>query len=144
MISLSFNFFCEDVGFFGRDTRLFHGDVGLFYSWISSTHERGQPTHIRVFDLILLVLELRVGWRRFVDRLNCCVFFGRRALYKNRSLLQTRLPAETGWRKPIGCLKLQVIFCKRATNYRALSQKMTYEDKASNDSTPPCRTLLQT
>jgi len=26
----------------------------------------------------------------------------------------------TGWRRPIGCLKLQVIFHKRATNYRAL------------------------
>jgi len=44
----------------------------------------------------------------------------------------------TGWRRPIGCLKLQVIFRKRATNYRALWQKMTYEDKASYDSTPPC------
>ena len=25
----------------------------------------------------------------------------------------------TGWRKHIGCLELQVIFCQRATNYRA-------------------------
>jgi len=37
----------------------------------------------------------------------------------------------TGWRRLIGCLKLQVIFRKRATNYRALLWKMTYEDKAS-------------
>jgi len=44
----------------------------------------------------------------------------------------------TGWWKPIGCLKLQVIFRKRATNYRALLWKMTYEHKASYDSTPPC------
>ena len=29
----------------------------------------------------------------------------------------------TGWRRPIGCLKLQVIFCKRATNYRALLRR---------------------
>ena len=29
-----------------------------------------------------------------------------------------------GWRRPIGCLKLQVIFRKRATNYSALLQKM--------------------
>jgi len=36
-----------------------------------------------------------------------------------------------GWRSLIGCLKLQVIFRKRATNFRALLQKMTYEDKAS-------------
>jgi len=31
----------------------------------------------------------------------------------------------TGWRRPIGCLKLQVICRKRATNYRALLRKMT-------------------
>jgi len=34
--------------------------------------------------------------------------------------------------------KLQVIFRKRATNYRALLQKMTYKDKASYGSSPPC------
>jgi len=44
----------------------------------------------------------------------------------------------TGWRRPLRCLKLQVIVRKRATNYRALLQKMTYEDKASYESTPPC------
>ena len=43
-----------------------------------------------------------------------------------------------GWRRLIGCLKLQVIFGKRATNYRALLRKMTYEDKAFYDPTPPC------
>jgi len=42
----------------------------------------------------------------------------------------------TGWRRPIGFLKLQVIFRKRATNYRALLRKMTYEDKASYGSSP--------
>ena len=42
----------------------------------------------------------------------------------------------TGWRRLIGCLQLQVILHKRATNYRALLQKMTYEDKTSYDSTP--------
>ena len=43
---------------------------------------------------------------------------------------------DTGWQRLIGCLKLQVIFRKRATNYRALLWEMTYEDKASYDSTP--------
>jgi len=37
---------------------------------------------------------------------------------------------------------LQVIFRKRATNYRALLRKMTYKDKASYDSTPPCTTSV--
>ena len=43
---------------------------------------------------------------------------------------------QTGWRRCIGCLKLQVCFHKRATNYRALLWKMTYEDKASYASWP--------
>jgi len=42
----------------------------------------------------------------------------------------------TEWRRPIGSLKSQVIFRKRATNYRALLRKMTYKDNASYDSTP--------
>jgi len=52
-----------------------------------------------------------------------------------------RVSLRTEWRRPIGCLKLQVIFRKRATKYRALLQKMTCKDKASYDSTPPCRNL---
>jgi len=44
----------------------------------------------------------------------------------------------TGWRNPIVPLKLQVIFRKRATNYKALLQKMTYEDKTCYGSWPPC------
>jgi len=44
----------------------------------------------------------------------------------------------TGWRRLIGYLNLQVIFRQRATNYWALLRKMTYEDKASYDSTPSC------
>jgi len=48
-----------------------------------------------------------------------------------------RLVWGTGWPRLIGCLKLQII--KRATNYRAFLRKMTYTDKASYDSSPPCR-----
>jgi len=35
-----------------------------------------------------------------------------------------------GWRRCTGCLKLQVSFRQRATNYRALLRKTTYKDKA--------------
>jgi len=45
---------------------------------------------------------------------------------------------DTGWRRPIGRLKLEVIFRKRATNYRALLRTLTYTDKASYGSSPPC------
>ena len=47
----------------------------------------------------------------------------------------------TGWSRPIRCLKLQIIFRKRATNYRARLRKMTYRDKASRDSSPPYMSL---
>jgi len=49
----------------------------------------------------------------------------------------------TGWPSLIACLKLaclklQVNFRKRATNYMALLREITYEDKASYGSSPPC------
>ena len=36
---------------------------------------------------------------------------------------------------------LQVSFCKRAIIYRALLRKISYEDKASYGSSPPCMIL---
>ena len=54
----------------------------------------------------------------------------------------TTCTSSTGWPRPIGCLKLQVIFHKGATNYRALLRKTTYKDKASYGSSPPCVTHL--
>jgi len=47
----------------------------------------------------------------------------------------------TGWRRLIGSLKLQIIFHKRATKYRSLLHKMTYKDKGSYESSPPCTFL---
>jgi len=57
-----------------------------------------------------------------------------------RTHAHTLLPAysSTGWWRPIGYLKLQIIFHKRATIYRALLRKMTYKDKAFYASSPPC------
>jgi len=52
--------------------------------------------------------------------------------------LPLRVTSNTGWRRPIGGLKLQVIFHKRATNCRALLLKMTCKDTASYRSSPPC------
>ena len=44
----------------------------------------------------------------------------------------------TGWRRLIRSPKLHIIFHKRAAEYRALLLKMTYEDKGSYESSPPC------
>ena len=62
----------------------------------------------------------------------------RRPMTQHLTSLYTNHLHVTGWRRPIGCLKLQVIFRKRATNYRALLRKMAYKDEASYNSTPPC------
>jgi len=51
--------------------------------------------------------------------------------------MQIHICMYAGWQWPIGCLKLQVIFRKRATN-QALLRKMTYKDKGSYGSSPPC------
>jgi len=48
------------------------------------------------------------------------------------------IASDTGWRRPIGRLKLQVIVRKRATNYRALLRNMTRKDRASYGSLPSC------
>jgi len=49
--------------------------------------------------------------------------------------------SHTGWRRLIGSPKLQIIFHKRATKYRSLLRKMTYKDKGSYESSPPCISL---
>jgi len=38
---------------------------------------------------------------------------------------------------------LQIIFHKRATKYRSLLREMTYKDKGSYESSPPCRLRVE-
>jgi len=45
---------------------------------------------------------------------------------------------DTGWRRLIVCLKLQVISRQRVTKYRDILRKMTCKDMASYGCTPPC------
>ena len=68
----------------------------------------------------------------------CCSVLQLYCSVLQRVVLSAELHFGTGWRRLVGCLKVQIIFRKRATNYRALLRKMTYEDKSSYDSTPPC------
>jgi len=55
-----------------------------------------------------------------------------------RTFILHVLACNTGWRRLIGSPKLQIIFHKRATKYRSLLRKMTYKDKGSYESSPPC------
>ena len=93
-----------------------------------------------------------MGWLRLAGSLKLWVSFAESSLQgsfaKETYVLRepTKLDrhcisssnGSTGWRRPIGCLKLQVIFRKRAPSYMPLLRKMTYEDKASYDSTLLC------
>ena len=54
------------------------------------------------------------------------------------------IACSTGWRRLIESPNLHVIFHKRATEYKSLLQKMTYKDKGSHESWPPCSTPLAT
>ena len=56
---------------------------------------------------------------------------------KCKSLESSRAQSK-GWGKCIRYPKSQVSSRKRATNYTALSRKMTLKDKASHGSSPPC------
>jgi len=55
---------------------------------------------------------------------------------------QTHQICIAGWRRLIGSPKLQIILHKRATEYWALLWKMTYKDKGSYESSPPCASLF--
>jgi len=63
------------------------------------------------------------------------VIFREQNTLKREQYQQKYEQNSTGWRKLTGCLKLQVIFRKRATNYTAFLQKMTHKHKAFCDST---------
>ena len=57
-------------------------------------------------------------------------------MYSHKYVSTIRIIMCTGWRRLTGCLKLQVIFCKWAIDYRAFLQKMTYK-KPFYASSPP-------
>ena len=64
-------------------------------------------------------------------------------IYEYVSLIYAFLILRTGWRRLIGSPKLQIIFHKRAIKYRALLRKMTYKDKGSYESSPPCTCTMR-
>ena len=61
--------------------------------------------------------------------------------FGNHSYVYQDDDGSTGWRRIIGSPKLQVICHTRATKYRSLLRKMTYKDKGSYETSPPCNEL---
>ena len=62
-------------------------------------------------------------------------------LIHSQMCLDSLICLTTGWRRLIGSPKLQIIFHKRATKYTSLLRKITYKDKGSYESSPPCRPM---
>jgi len=71
---------------------------------------------------------------------NCVLTFVWRVLGFVARKLNIETPANpnTEWQRLIGSPKLQIIFHKRATQYRSLLWRMTYKNKGSYESSPPC------
>jgi len=81
-----------------------------------------------------LGLRAATEWRGVIGCLNFTGHFPQKSLIISGSLAKNHLQLKasygssqpcTGWQRPIGCLKLQVILRKRVTDYRALLRKMT-------------------
>jgi len=110
----------------------------------------GRPIYTYI-DRVLCISKMTyraniTGWRRPIGCLIFIVHFPQKSPIIGGSFAENDLQfkASYGSLPPcIACIhmmpyKLQVIVCKRATNYRALLRKMTCEDKASYGSLPPC------
>ena len=97
------------------------------------THARTHPhTHTRIHAHTHTCTHHTHAYIHTVIRLlsHTCVCLSH--TYKHSPCLAT------GWRRPIACLISWITFRKLATNYRALLREMTYKDKASYGSSPPC------
>jgi len=95
----------------------------------------------RVCDCVFVFVCVRVCVNVFVCVIVCVCVFVCVCTYSNPALANAEILRSwlaTGCPRLIGCLKLQVIFRNRATDYRSLLRKMTYKDKASYGSSPPC------
>ena len=108
---------------------------------IKGSCSRGRA-HLRCVYMCMLMCVCLCVWKCECERGFVCVCVRERlCICVSASRLHDTDVHYTviGWPRPIECLKLQVIFSKRATKYRALLRKMTYQDKASYDSTPPSK-----
>ena len=102
----------------------FFGNIGLFVDVICLF------SHLKGFVLLEHVLDL--CWDGCGSKVVLLAQFSQIiGLFSQGSF-------PTGWQRLIGFPKLQIIFHKRATKYRSLLRKMTYKDKESYESSPPC------
>jgi len=141
---LHFIFFCAQVHTNNRKREVFLRLVSVHQQYITSQRLRVYPPHSskKLKDVQTHSMLIRQIQQHTVTHCNTlqhitshCNTLQHTATHHKYFLIHQQ---HTGWRKCIDYLKLQVIFRKRATNYRALLRKITYKDTASYDSTPPC------
>ena len=114
------------IGLFPYKIGLFSYQVGFFW--------KNRPLFIQNRPLFIssrLLFIWKVIWKVAYFILVVCLCAAQNSALSTKS-------RGTGWRRLIGSPKLQIIFHKRATKYRALLLKMTYKDKGSYESSPPC------
>ena len=124
-----------------RPTKMQRNTTQIWQLWFESFSTRGIEWYdsIHACHLLVGLFGIVVG-----------LFYKRElTIYLERGTLNIWTPQGTchgilvqGGEEPF--LEVQVNFRKRATNYRALSRKMTYKDKASYGSSPPCNTETDT
>ena len=97
-------------------------------------------TYIYIYIYICIYIYVYLHSERERERSKKRQTDRERDTYRCKSF-DVRFNPSKRWRRLIGSLKLQVIFCKRVTNYTALLRKTTSENKASYDLTPPCGSI---
>jgi len=91
-------------------------------------------SHTCIHELCHTYIYMSHVTRCIYDSCNTYIYISEEPQTKSRAQWTLYLP----WRRHKECLKLQVIFRRRATNHRALLWKMTCRDKASCESSPLC------
>ena len=91
--------------------------------------------HVWTYPYVCTYMNVYTDIYIYICRQGQCA---RRSRVQSLNCIHITTLYNTGWRRPIGCLKLQVIFRKRSTNFRVFLRKLTYKDKALYGSSPPC------
>ena len=94
--------------------------------------------YIYIYMCVCIYIHTYVHMRIYIYAYVLYTYIYTYRIFPHIHRIQKNTMLHTGWRRLIGSPKLQIIFHKRATKYRALLRKMNYKDKGSYESSPPC------